>query len=60
MPRDDFGPDSDLDVLVRFKPGRTPGLFVAARIRSELADIEFAAADDVARRIGVLPGLTRR
>ena len=37
--RDDFGPDSDIDVLVRFKPGRTPGLFVAARIRSELADM---------------------
>ena len=37
--RDDFGPDSDIDVLVRFKLGRTPGLFVAARIRSELADM---------------------
>lgn len=35
--RDDFGPDSDIDVLVRFKTGRTPGLFVAARIRRELA-----------------------
>lgn len=31
--RDDFGPDSDIDFLVRFKEGRTPGLFVAARIR---------------------------
>ncbi len=37
--RDDFGPNSDIDVLVRFKPGQTPGLFVAARIRSELADM---------------------
>lgn len=37
--RDDFGPDSDIDVLVRFKPGRTPGLFVAAKIRRELADM---------------------
>lgn len=37
--RDDFGPDSDVDVLVRFKAGRTPGLFVAARIRRELADM---------------------
>ena len=37
--RDDFGPDSDIDVLVRFKAGRTPGLFVAARIRRELADL---------------------
>lgn len=23
---DDFGPDSDIDVLVEFEPGRTPGL----------------------------------
>ena len=23
--RDDFGPDSDVDVLVEFEPGRTPG-----------------------------------
>ena len=24
--RDDFGPDSDIDVWVEFEPGRTPGL----------------------------------
>ena len=24
--RDDFGPDSDIDLLVEFGPGRTPGL----------------------------------
>lgn len=24
--REDFGPDSDLDVLVEFEPGHTPGL----------------------------------
>jgi predicted nucleotidyltransferase len=24
--RDDFGPDSDIDVLVEFEPGQTPGL----------------------------------
>ncbi len=24
--RDDFGPDSDIDVLVEFEPGRVPGL----------------------------------
>jgi len=28
--RDDFGPDSDVDVLVEFEPGHTPGFgFVA-------------------------------
>ena len=26
--RDDFGPDSDVDVLVEFEPGHTPGLAV--------------------------------
>ncbi|HWL95594.1 MAG TPA: nucleotidyltransferase family protein [Phycisphaerae bacterium] len=25
--REDFGPDSDIDVLVEFLPGRTPGMF---------------------------------
>lgn len=25
--RDDFGPESDVDVLVEFLPGRTPGMF---------------------------------
>ena len=24
--REDFGPNSDVDVLVEFEPGRTPGL----------------------------------
>lgn len=24
--RDDFGPESDVDILVEFEPGRTPGL----------------------------------
>ncbi|MCD6415865.1 MAG: nucleotidyltransferase family protein [Planctomycetes bacterium] len=26
--RDDFGPDSDVDVLVEFEPGHTPGLAI--------------------------------
>jgi len=25
--RDDFRPDSDVDILVEFHPGRTPGMF---------------------------------
>ena len=25
--RDDFGPESDVDVLVEFDPGHTPGLY---------------------------------
>ena len=47
--RDDFGPDSDIDFLVRFKEGRTPGLFVAARIRRELADMRQRRVDLVHR-----------
>jgi uncharacterized protein len=33
--RDDFGPQSDVDVLVEFLPGRTPG-FGFVRIEDEL------------------------
>ena len=36
--REDFGPDSDLDVLVEFEPGRVPGL-AFFRIQRELAEI---------------------
>jgi predicted nucleotidyltransferase len=34
--RDDFGPDSDVDVLVEFEPGAVPGLAFFA-IQDELA-----------------------
>ncbi len=37
--RDDFGPDSDVDVLIRFKSVRTPGLFGMAGMQEELADL---------------------
>lgn len=37
--REDFRPDSDVDVLVDFKPGRTPGLFAAAQMADELAKL---------------------
>jgi len=36
--RGDFGPESDVDVLVEFEPGRTPGLgFV--RLQREISDL---------------------
>jgi hypothetical protein len=35
--RDDFRPDSDVDVLVEFEPGSVPGLFGLARMERELA-----------------------
>jgi predicted nucleotidyltransferase len=34
--REDFGPDSDIDVLVEFEPGHTPGLSFF-RMESELS-----------------------
>jgi hypothetical protein len=36
--RDDFGPDSDVDVLVEFMPGRVPG-FGFFEMEQELSDI---------------------
>lgn len=36
--RDDFRPDSDVDVLVEFEAGHTPGWEIFA-IRDELADL---------------------
>jgi predicted nucleotidyltransferase len=36
--RDDFGPDSDVDVLVEFEPGATPG-FGFFGIQEELSTI---------------------
>jgi uncharacterized protein len=36
--RDDFGPDSDVDVLVEFEPGHVPG-FGFIRIQEELSQL---------------------
>jgi len=35
--RADFGPESDVDVLVEFEPGRVPGLLGMARLERELS-----------------------
>jgi predicted nucleotidyltransferase len=35
--RDDFRPDSDVDVLIEFEPGHTPGFFKLAGIERELS-----------------------
>jgi len=34
--RDDFGPDSDVDVLIEFEPGAVAGLFKMSAMESEL------------------------
>ena len=36
--RDDFGPDSDIDVLVEFEPGHVPGLALVT-LQDELSTI---------------------
>ena len=37
--RDDFGPASDVDVLVEFQPGRTPGFFRLFAMEDELTTL---------------------
>ncbi len=37
--RDDFTPESDVDVLVEFEPGRLPGLFALAGQEIELSEL---------------------
>lgn len=35
--RDDFGPESDIDILIEFEPDRIPGLLGIARMERELS-----------------------
>ncbi|NEO17723.1 MULTISPECIES: nucleotidyltransferase family protein [unclassified Moorena] len=37
--RDDFTPESDLDFLVEFEAGKTPGLFRLASMEIELSEL---------------------
>lgn len=50
--RDDFRPDSDIDVLVEFEPGHTPGLFGLAGMELELSQqlgrkVDLRTAEDL-------------
>ena len=47
--RSDFGPDSDVDVLVRFRTERTPGLFGITGMERELAELLARRVDLVNR-----------
>ena len=51
--RDDFGPESDIDVLVEFEPGRTPGLLGIAGLELELSPL-FAGRKVDLRTLGDL------
>jgi predicted nucleotidyltransferase len=37
--RDDFGPESDIDFLVEFEPGKTPSLLTMAGLEIELTEM---------------------
>ena len=50
--RDDFGPDSDIDVLIRFESEPTPGLFGIVRMERELSEL-FGRPVDLVTRGGV-------
>ena len=50
--RADFGPESDIDLLVEFEPDRTPGFFDFARIEQEFADL-FGREVDLISRSGI-------
>jgi predicted nucleotidyltransferase len=45
--RDDFRPDSDVDVLVEFEPGQVPGFLGIARLERELAELLGAGKVDL-------------
>jgi predicted nucleotidyltransferase len=57
--RDDFGPDSDVDVLVEFEPGHTPG-FAFIRIQDELSALLGGRKVDLVLRDALLPRLRKR
>ena len=52
--RDDFRPDSDVDVLVEFEPGHRLGLFELIRMQQEFSDLigreaDFRTPEDLGR-----------
>ncbi len=47
--REDFGPHSDIDVLIRFASPPTPGLFGIVRMERELAELFGRRVDLVTR-----------
>ena len=51
--REDFSPGSDLDLLVEFQPGRTPGL-AFFRLERELSDL-FGRRVDLNTRASLSP-----
>jgi len=53
--RDDFRPDSDVDVVVAFREDARPSLFTLSRVERELSSLLGGRAVDVATVKGVHP-----
>lgn len=53
--REDFGPESDVDVLVEFEPGHVPGFFHLLDLEEELSalfggrKVDLRTAEDLSR-----------
>jgi uncharacterized protein len=48
--RKDFGPDSDVDIMVEFEEGKEPGLFEIVDMQEKLSEILGHKVDLVERR----------
>jgi hypothetical protein len=48
--RGDFGPESDVDVVVEFEPGQEPGLMELVGMQNELSEILGRKTDVVERK----------
>jgi uncharacterized protein len=57
--RDDFRPDSDVDVLVTFAPDAHPSLFDLVEMREDLKEI-FGREVDLVEKAGLLNPFRRR
>lgn len=58
--RADFRAESDLDVLVEFEPGATPGLFAMEDLRAELSALAAGRAVDLVTPGALHPALRDR
>jgi uncharacterized protein len=58
--RDDFGPESDVDVLVVFEDGHTPDFFTLFELESELSDLFGGRRVDVVTDAALNPHLRER
>lgn len=58
--REDFGAESDVDVLVEFESGATPGFFAMEDLRAELSELLGGRAIDLVTSAALHPLLRDR